>query len=214
MYNNFLSKVFMYMCIGLIITFATGFLIYNNEYLLTKIFTTNLYWFLLIAEVVIGLILSARIYKLKTTTATILYFAYAILTGASFSVLFLAYNLDSIIFVFLATAIVFGIFAMIGKNTKVDLRGLGTYLIMGIVAVIILEIINMFVLNHTLDIVTCIIAIVIFMAYIAYDTQMVVRIGNSVNVPMESLALIGAFSLYLDFLNLFLRLLELFGKEK
>lgn len=214
MYNNFLSKVFMYMCIGLIVTFSTGFLIYNNEYLLTKIFTTNIYWVLVIAEIGIGLFLSARIYKLKAVTATILYFAYAILTGATFSSLFLVYNLSSIIFVFLATAIVFGIFAVIGKSTKVDLRGMGTYLIMGLVAVIIIEIINMFILNSTLDIVTCVIAIIIFMAYIAYDTQMVVRIGNSVNVPMESLALIGAFSLYLDFLNLFLRLLRLFGKEE
>lgn len=211
--NNFLSKVFMYLFIGLLVTFATSYLVSTNENLLIQIYVNNIYWILAILEIGIALFLSARIYKLKPLTATLLYFFYAILTGATLSSIFIAYSIGSIIWIFLASAIVFGIFSIIGKNTKIDLRGIGTFLIMGLIAVIILEIINMFILNSTLDIITCVIGLIIFMAYIAYDVQIVCRMGNSSNVPLENLAIIGAFSLYLDFINVFIRLLRLFGNR-
>ena len=116
----------------------------------------------------------------------------------------------SIIYVFLATSLIFLVFSILGKRTKVDLTKLGTYLMVGLFSIIIIMIINMFVMNNTLDIVLCVISIIIFTGYIYYDVNKIVYYFDDT----ENMAIVGAFQLYLDFINIFLDLLRLFGKER
>ena len=213
MKNNFISNVFGWMFIGLLITFGSGILVMNSMNLMYFLFSGSMYIFLLIAQVVIALVMGVRIHKMNPLTAKLLYVGYCILTGISFASLFLIFELTSIIMIFLATAIIFGIFALIGKTTKIDLSRMSVFLFMGLLAIIILEIINIFILNNTLNMITCIISIIIFMGYIAYDMQKIIAINNN-GYGTDNLAIYGAFQLYLDFINIFIKLLSLFGKRR
>ena len=217
MYNEIFGKVFRWLFIGLLVTFVVAYLtlvnVINNYNLAVRLFSGGTYWLIAIAEIVIALILGVRIYKMKGSTAKVLYLLYCALTGLTFSTIFIAYELSSIIYVFLATAIILGIFSYFGKNTKIDLTKFGTYLFMALIGIIILEIINIFLLNNTLNMILCIVSLVVFMMYIAYDIQKV-KLLSSMGVPEENLAIMGAFQLYLDFINIFIRLLQLFGNRR
>ena len=213
MKNDFLSKVFFNIFIGLLITFLTGYIFSTNETLLTLIYNPVSMFFLIIAELAIAIILPVRITKLDETTAKILYYAYSALTGITFSSIFIIYELSSIIWIFLATSIIFGIFSYIGKTTKIDLSKFSVYLLIGLFSIILLGIINIFLKNNTIDMATCILGILIFIGYIAYDMQKITRLSYS-NISENNLATIGAFELYLDFINLFIKLLRLFGKRR
>ena len=214
MNNNFLSKVFMNMFIGLLVTFLTSYIVSTNYNLMYLLYGNGTYWILVIAEILVAVFLSARIHKMKGITAAILYFLYAVLTGLSFSGIFIVYSLESIIWIFLATSIVFGIFAFIGKTTKIDLSKVGTFLIMGLVCIIILEIVNIFLLSSSLNLVLCVFGIIVFMGFIAYDIQKILLLARNQFIPEENLAIIGAFELYLDFINIFISLLRLFGNSR
>ena len=138
-----------------------------------------------------------------------LYIGYTALTGLTFSSIFIVYEVSSIIYVFLATSLVFLVFSIIGKRMNVDLRKMGIYLFVLLIAVIVLEIINIFIMNQTLDMVSCILGLCIFVGYIAYDVRKIEYYADS-----DNMAIIGAFNLYLDFINIFIRLLQLFGKRR
>jgi len=125
--NNIFKKVFLWMMIGLLVTFATGYTVATNPNMIEKIFSTSLYIILPIIEIILVIVLSARITKMNPTTARILFILYSFVTGLTFSSIFIIYEMTSIIFVFLITAIVFGILSLIGYTTKVDLTKLGTY---------------------------------------------------------------------------------------
>lgn len=207
--NNFISSVFKWFGIGLFITFLVGYLVTLNVSMLTFLFSSNLPFIVIIVlQIGIAIWLSVRIHKMSTSMAKGLYIVYTALTGLTFSTIFLVYELSSIIWIFLATAIVFFIFAFIGKRMNVDLRKMGIYLMVLLFSVIILEVINIFLMNQTLNMVSCILALGVFVAYVAYDIRKLDYYGND-----ENMAVIGAFNLYLDFINIFLRLLELFGKR-
>lgn len=213
MKNNFYSNVFGWLFIGLLITFGSGLIFMNSPELLVRIFGGSGYLFIFIAQIVIAIVLSARIHKMSSVTAKILYTVYTILTGVTFSSLFIIFKLDSILFVFLVTAIIFGVFAIIGKTTKLDLSKFGTLLFMSLLVVIILQVVNMFFMNNTLDMVMCAVSALIFMGYIAYDMQKLKK-ANEEGFTSDNMAIIFAFELYLDFINLFIDLLNLFGKER
>ena len=150
---------------------------------------------------------------MQPLTAKILFCAYSFLTGLTFSSIFVIYEITSIIFVFGITALLFLIFALIGYFTKIDLTKIGIYLFMALLGVIICSIINMFVGSETFDLGITIICLLIFIIYIAYDIQVVKR--NLYQIPEEdNLAIYGALQLYLDFINIFLRLLQLFGNRR
>lgn len=213
MKNNFLSKVYTNLFIGLLVTFLTGIIVSTNIRA-TLFFCSGCIPFILaIAEIIIAIILPSKIYSLSKTTAKILYILYAVLTGLTFSSIFIIYEIPSIIWMFLITSILFGIFSIIGKTTKIDLSKIGTYLFMGLIGIIILSIINIFIYNNTLDMISCIIGIIIFLGYIAYDIQKIIKL-DYYNLSEDNLATIGAFSLYLDFINIFINLLRLFGKQR
>lgn len=211
MKNNY-SKVFMWMFIGLLVTFATGYFVSTNERMLISIFSSSIYFFLIIAELVVVIFLSARLHKMSETTAKISFILYSFLTGLTFSSVFVVYEITSILYVFLVSALLFGIFAVIGATTKVDLSKLGIILLMLLVGIIICTIINLFIGSEGFDLVLCIIGLVVFMIYVAYDMQKIKQLENI--YEGDKLAIIGALELYLDFINIFLRLLQLFGRNR
>lgn len=209
------SKVFTWLCLGLLITFGVGYLtmlIAVNNLDFAKFIFGSGYFIIAIIEIVIAISLGARIHKMKGSTAKMLYIAYSALTGLTFSSIFIVYNLTSIIYVFLATAIIFGLFAFLGKTTNIDLSKIGIYLFMALLGIIILEVINIFWTNNNLNMLLCIVSLVVFVIYIAYDMQRIKRLASS-NLPEDNIAIIGAFDLYLDFINIFIRLLQLFGRN-
>lgn len=202
----------MWMFIGLLVTFITGIYTSTNVDALEVIFNKSGYWILLIVELGLAIFLSARIHKMSPTTARICYLLYTFFTGLTFSSIFIVYKIESIMLVFLVTAILFLIFAIIGKTTKVDLTKISTILLMALLGVIVCTIINIFLQNSTFDMILSGISVLIFLGFIAYDIQKIKRLDGWVNE--ENLAVIGAFELYLDFINIFLDLLNLFGNSK
>lgn len=210
MKNEFLSKVFKWFGLGLLITFIVSYLVSNNLMLLSLIFNGYGYIIILILEIVLAIWLTTRIRKMDSKLTKILYIGYTALTGLTFSSIFIIYEITSIIWIFLVSAIIFFVFAMIGKNEKIDLSKFGIYLFIGLIGIILLNIINIFIMNNTLDIILCVIGLIIFIAYVAYDINKIIKYYDDT----DNLAVIGAFELYLDFINIFIKLLRLFGKER
>ena len=210
--KKILPQVFGWMFLGLLITFVSAYVVSINTNLLINIYSGGFYWIFVIVELILAGVLSIRIGKMKGITATCLYLFYTFLTGLTLSLIFVAYEMASIIVVFLVTALLFGIFALIGKFTKIDLSKFGIYLFMGLVGILILYLINIFIANDTIDMIGCILGIIIFLGYVAYDIQRILRSEGT--LENRNLAIIGAFSLYLDFINIFIDLLNLFGSSK
>ena len=210
MKNSILSKVFTWFGLGLFVTFLIAYLTSTNINALAFIFSGSTYFIIIILEFAIAIWLGVRIHKMSETAAKVLYLGYSALTGLTFSSIFVAYEITSIIWIFLASSLTFGIFAMLGKSDKFDLSNYGVYLIVALVSSLILELINIFLVNSTLNMILCILVLAIFTIYVAYDVQKIIRRGYD----SEQLAIYGAFDLYLDFINIFLRLLQLFGNRR
>lgn len=210
--SNFLSKVFLWMFIGLMVTFGTGVLVTGNVQALEFIFSTGGYWFLVIAEFITVIVLSARIHKMSPMAAKVCFILYSFLSGLTFSSIFITFKVSSIITVFLITAVIMLIFGLIGARTSIDLSKFGTYLIMILFGIIIASIINIFVGSVNFDIGLTIISLIVFILFIAYDVQKIKRL-YLLNPDNENIAIIGALELYLDFINIFLDLLRLFGSN-
>lgn len=210
--NRVYSKVFAWLFLGLLICFGTGYGLYLNQDLMVTTLKTYLIP-IIIAELVIAVILSFRIQKLKPITTKILYLLFTAITGVTFSSLFVVYELGSIIFIFLLTAIIFGILAFYGYITKRDLTNIGVILLVTLLVVIVASILNaIFFHSGSLNLGITILGALVFIGFIAYDMQKVKRMLPTIGE--EKAAVFGAFQLFLDFINLFIRLLELFGKKK
>ncbi len=206
------SKVYLWLFIGLLVTFGTGVVTSQNKDALEVLFVQNRYWIFAVAEVAIALYLSLRIQKMSPTAARICYLLYTFLTGLTFSTIFIAYKITSIIMVFGVTSALFLAFALIGAKTNVDLTKFRTYFFMALIGMIICTIINLFLRNPMFDILICCASIVIFLGYIAYDIQ---RIKSMEGVmDDDKVAVFMAFQLFLDFINVFMDLLRLFGDTR
>ncbi len=215
MNESILSKVFWWMCVGLLVTFATGALLASNPMMIVRLASSlGGYGLVLIMvlEVVLVIVLSARIHKMNAMTAKICFLLYAFISGISFSSVFLAYDIGSVIWVFLASSLIFALFAFLGNKTSVNLNKIGTYFLMALLAVIVCTIINIFTQSPTFDLIISIVMIIIFMGITAYDVQSVKRLEGV--MEDDNLAILGALELYLDYINLFLQLLGLFGNSK
>lgn len=212
MKNNLLSKVFLWMFAGLMLTFITGYYVSCNEYTFYKIFSGSSYLIFALLEIGLVIFLSARVHKMKPNTAKIMFMLYSIVSGITFSAIFMNYNISSIIILFLSASLLFGIFALLGYYTKIDLDKMSTYLFMGIIAVLICTIINLFVGNSTFDIIISSISLLVFVGFTAYDIQKIKRLCES--SISDNVAIIGALELYLDFINIFIDLLNIFGGGK
>ena len=214
MNNKFLSKVFGWMFIGLLVTFGTGFLVSSNENILINVLSGPGLAVILIMEIVLVIFLTARIAKMSSSVAKASFILYSFVNGLFFSTYFVEFEISSLIFVFLITAIVFAIFALIGATTKLDLTKMGTYLLMGLIGIIICGVINIFVGSSSLDFILSVIGVILFLGYTAYDVKLIMNSDKFAMIPEENLAIYGALELYLDFINIFLQILELFAKNK
>ena len=205
-------KMFTWLFIGLLITFASGYALTLNEELMIEVLAIG-FLPIVIIEIVIALVLGIRIAKMHPLTMKILYVIYSILTGITFSVIFVAFEVSSLISIFIITAIIFALLAFYGYTTKRDLTKIGTIALIALLTIIITGILNIFIFKSTmLDTALTIIGVLIFIAYIAYDVNKVKQLMLAIGE--EKAAIYGAFQLYLDFINLFIRLLELFGKRR
>lgn len=205
-------KMFTWLFIGLLITFASGYALTLNEELMIQVLAIG---FLPIAiiEIVIALVLGIRLAKMHPLTMKILYVIYSILTGVTFSVIFVTFEVSSLISIFIITAIIFALLAFYGYTTKKDLTKIGTIALIALLGIIIAGLLNLFIFKSTMfDTVLTMLGVLIFIAYIAYDVNKVKQLMLAIGE--EKAAVYGAFQLYLDFINLFIRLLELFGKRK
>lgn len=211
--SKFFSKVFVWMFIGLALTFCTGALIASNPKAIETVFSTGSYWFIVIVELVLVIFLTAKVHKMSPTTAKVSFVIYSIVSGLTFSSIFVYYKIESIMAVFLIAAAIFFILAIIGYFTKADITKVGTILLVSLIVMIILSFVNMFLLSSKLDLGLCILGIVIFMAYICYDVNRL-KAYYSNGLITDNMVVLGALELYLDFVNLFLHLIKLFGKSR
>ena len=211
--NNVLKKVYMWMFIGLLVTFITGYYVSINENIVYKIYSTSLYWILSIIELVLVIVLSARVGKMNITTSRVMFLIYSFVTGLTFSSIFIAYELSSIIYVFFIAALLFLVFSAIGYFTKLDLTKMGTFLLMALIGILICSVVNIFVGNGLFEIIISSISVLVFLGFTAYDVNKIKLLENY--YPDEnSLAIAGALELYLDFINIFIDLLRLFGNNR
>lgn len=215
---RFMTKVFGWMAGALIISGVTALYTISNEALLTFIFSSKITFFgMIILELVLVGFLAARIQKMSATTATAVFIGYSILNGMTLSSIFLIYSLGSIATTFFITSATFGTFALIGYFTKTDLTKFGSLLLMALIGIIIASVVNMFLGNSTLDYIISFVGVMVFTGLVAYDTQKIKEmniIGNEGTDEDRKEAIMGALTLYLDFINLFIFLLRLFGDRR
>ena len=214
----FLTKVYGWMSVGLLITTLFSFFTLNSEILLNLIFSTRWgIWVLLLSELGLVMYLSARIESLKAETATMLFLLYSTLNGITLAPIFLVYTGESIVQTFVVCSGMFAAISIYGFVTKKDLNSFGSYLSMGLIGIILASVINMFLGSENLNWAITIIGIIIFTGLAAYNTQKmkamsyVMLEGGSV---AQKGAIIGALVLYLNFINLFLMLLRVLGDRR
>ena len=202
--NKIFPKVFLWLFVGLLVSGVTAFYVSNQPNMMYNIYEENWYFWLVLAELAVVIFLSTRIHKMSHMTAIISYLLYSILTGTTLSVIFAAFTTGSIAIVFGITALIFAIFAMIGYTTKADLSKWTNILLIGLLAVIIV--------SDMVALVTSIITVILFIGFIAYDIQKI-KYLTTVMDDENKIAIIGALELYLDFINIFIHLLSIFGRR-
>ena len=214
--STVMRKTFGWMAMCLLITALTamGFV---NSGLFYHIASSGAMWLLIIAELVLVFVLSARINKMSVATATIMLIVYSALNGVTLSFIFVVYSLGSIAKTFFITTGMFGVMALVGATTKRDLSKLGSILFMALIGLIIASLVNFFLRSSGLDWIVSLIGVVLFTALTAYDVQRVKQLAAESDLYDDTqvgrLAVISALSLYLDFINLFLYLLRFFGRN-
>lgn len=218
--SEFMSKSFGWMFAGLLVSFAVGIGAVATG-LIVPIITSGLYLVTSIAELVLVFTLSARVQKLQPSTATAIFFGYAVLNGINLSSIFLAYDYGSLILAFLVGAVYFGVMAVYGNVTNRDLTGWGPKLMGGLVALIVCalfgSLLSLFGLSFGIaDLVLCAVGLLIFMGLTAYDTQMLKYYYSYFGgdaAMLHKASIIGALNLYLDFINIFLYVLRMLGRR-
>ena len=216
--SGFMSRVFLWMAGGLVVSTLGSLWLLSQPGLLAAVVKNQWIFFgLIIAELGLVIWLSAAAMSLSAGAATLIFLAYSFLNGVTLSPLFLVYTGNSIATTFGVTAGTFFFFALFGLTTKRDLTSMGGLMMMGLIGVILASLVNVFLKSSGLDWVITFIAIAVFMGLIAYDTQRLkaMHAMGSDNPAMEKkMVILGALALYLDFINLFIQLLRIFGKRR
>ena len=216
--QRFVTKVYGWMCAALITTGIVSYYTITSKTLMDTILQNQaLMIFLIIAELGLVIALSAAINRLSTTAATAMFFIYSALTGITLSVVFLIYTTESLASTFLISAGTFGAMSVYGYVTKRDLTSVGNLAFMALFGIIIASVINIFVHSTFLYTATTYIGVLVFVGLTAYDTQKIKQMGSRIREGSEEEqkgAIIGALRLYLDFINLFLMLLRIFGRRR
>ena len=210
--NSVLTSTFFRMFLGLIASAITAFYAYHSGMyinILNGYFKT-----LVIAEILVVLVFSFAFRKLSSTVVTILFFAYAFLNGFTLSIIFAAFELTSITYAFIGTSALFAVLAYMGAKTDKDISNFGTVLTVSLLIGVVLTIINLFLKSSMLDIVLDWAILFIFFGLTVYDTNKIKNMYESGVMDNEKLYVYGAMELYLDFINIFLRILSIFGKRR
>lgn len=212
------KNMYMQMASALALTGVTAFVLSESASFMTYlIYNPWLWWVCMLAEVGVVLFLSARVMKMSTNMATLMFVLYSMLTGVTLSTIFLVYQMETIATTFFVTAGTFFAMSLVGYFTKTDLTKMGSMLRMLLIGLIIATVVNIFVASSALYWITTYVGIIIFVGLIAYDTQKIKEIfykHGSVDESGYKLALMGALTLYLDFINLFIYLLRFFGGSR
>lgn len=213
-----MRKVYVWMTLALVITGFTAYAVANTPALLQAIFGNRiLFWGLIIGELALVWGVTGAINRLSLTTATLLFVLYSVINGATLSVIFLAFSQTVITKTFLVTAGTFGVMSLIGYTTKTDLSSMGKILFMALIGLIIATVVNLFVHSTMLETIVSYVGVLIFVGLTAHDTQkikLMLATSDSMDEGMQKMALLGALNLYLDFINLFLFLLRIFGGNR
>lgn len=213
-----MQKVYTWMALAMVITGVTAYGVANSPAILNMIYSNQMVlWGLIIAELALVFGISGMINRISLTTATLMFVAYSVLNGAMLSSIFLVYTMSSIGQVFFVTSATFGVMAFIGYTTKTDLTSMGKILFMALIGIIIATVVNIFVGSTGLQTVISYLGVLIFVGLTAYDSQKIKQMLYDQEVADEGaqkLALIGALTLYLDFINLFLYLLRIMGSRR
>ena len=210
--NNLFVKVFLWMFLGL---FATGFIsVVSYQSGLVETFAmTGGFQVVAIIEIIVVIVFSLFFRKVPPLVTSILFFIYAAVNGFSMSVIFYCFELNSIIFIFFGAALIFALTAIFGYVTKYDLSKIWPLLLISLIIGVILTIINLLIGNKALDMVLSWIILIVFFGVTAYDIQKIKMLANT-EEDSQKLHIYGAMELYLDFINIFIKLLNLFGKRK
>lgn len=208
--NKTLAQTFLWMFLGLL---STGIVAAITYYTGAIVEIADAWTIVLVAQVIIAVVFGLFFHKLSSEVVTLLFFGYSMITGLTFSVIFAAFDLTSIAYALFATAGFFGILSYMGYKTNKDLSKLGTVLTAALIVAVILTLINLFVGNAGLDMILDWVILVIFAGLTAYDINKVKMMSEDYGYDQEKVAIYGAMQLYLDFINMFLRILEIFGRR-
>ena len=212
----YMISVFNYMAVGLGLTGLVAFALASNPAAMIAIWSSGLKWVAILAPVALVFFISFKIATLSFQTAQVLFFAYAALMGVSLSSILWVFTGESVARVFFITASVFGAMSLYGYTTKRDLSGFGSFLFMGLIGIVIASLVNLFLHSSMMQFVISVIGVVVFTGLTAYDVQDIksVYYSRDSDETTSKKALIGALKLYLDFINLFISLMQLFGERR
>jgi len=217
--NEFIRSVYNWMAIGLGLTGFVAFYVSNSEAMMRLIFGNRLVFFgLIIGELALVFSISARVNKMRASTATFLFLLYAALNGATLSTIFLIYTKSSITSTFFICAATFVASSIFGMVTKRDLTSMGQFMFMGLIGIVIASVVNLFVHSSGMSLIVSYIGVIVFVGLTAYDTQKLKTMAISQPDGLDggtirTGAILGALTLYLDFINLFLMLLRILGSR-
>jgi FtsH-binding integral membrane protein len=211
--NTAMGRVYGHMGLAVVTSMIVSFFVGTNPALLAFFFTGALKWVVIFAPLVAILAVSFAMDKFSKGALTIFLHGFAALMGLSFATIFALYNMGSIVSAFMSAAILFGVMSFYGYFTKKNLDSIGQFMFVGLIAIIIASIVNIFIGSTVMQMVISAIAVIVFLGLTAYDTQKI-REMVSVGGDTGKEEVMGALSLYLDFINLFLALLQLFGGKK
>lgn len=213
-----MRKTYLWMSMALVITGLTAYVVATNAAISNFLFMhSQLIWILFLAEIGLVIGLSAAIRKISLSAATLMFVAYAALNGVTFSSLFYVYTMESLASTFFITAGTFGAMSLVGFFTKADLSSMGKILLMALIGLIIASLVNIFVASSGLEVLMTYLGVLIFVGLTAYDTQKIKQMflmAPDASEATQKYAVLGALTLYLDFINLFLYLLRIFGRRE
>ena len=211
--NKLFGKTFFWMFLGLLGSAIIASYTYYSG-LFIDIVLGNYFNLLLILELVVVLVFSLLFRKMSPTVVGILYFVYAMINGVTLSVIFAVFELYSIIFLFVVSALIYGVLGLIGYKTNKDLSSWRTYLSVFLIAGIVLSIINLFMQNSTFELLLDWAILILFFGITIYDINKIKLLEQDPSLVSEKLHIYCAMQLYLDFINIFLRILSIFGKRR
>lgn len=213
--TNFFAKVYLWMFLGLAISGGIAYATTINETL--RVFALSNYIYILISELIVVIAFSALAKKTTPLAAKIMFVLYSALNGLSLCSIFLVYKIGSISFVFMSSALLFGVLALYGFMTKQDLTSFGKILLAGLFTIIVMSIVNLFFGNAGFGILISVVSVVLFSGLIMWDMNRLKHIYydfENNEVELDKISIYGALDLYLDFINIFIQLLNIFGKRK